>query len=149
MPRIVPADLPEHSGSFYLPPHDDAVAGRHWRAIASAAGLTQFGANLVTLEPGAWSSQRHWHSHEDELIVMVSGEAVLVEDDGETLLRAGDIAAFAAGTANGHHLQNRSTAPATFLAIGTDDPERDECHYTDIDMHLGPSGFTTKAARPA
>ncbi len=145
MPKIDPDALPEHSGIGYLAPHQLAVTGRRWRRLAEAAGLTQFGANLVTLEPGAWSSQRHWHSHEDELVVMLSGEAVLVEDGGETLLHPGDIATFRAGTPDGHHLQNRSTAPAVFLAIGNDDPVNDECHYPDIDMHYAPAtGFTRK-----
>jgi len=97
--------------------------------------LSQFGANLVTLAPGAWSSQRHWHSAEDELVLIISGHLVLVEDDGETMMNPGDLATFKAGIANGHHLQNRSTAPALFLAIGTDRPEIDHCHYPDIDMH--------------
>jgi uncharacterized cupin superfamily protein len=150
MPKIDPTTLPAISRSGYIAPHHLPVAGRHWRAIGAAAGLTHFGANLVTLEPGAWSSQRHWHSHEDELVVMISGEAVLVEGDGETPLRPGDIATFTAGAANGHHLQNRSTAPAVFLAIGNDDPVNDQCHYPDVDMHYAPaSGFTTKPSGPA
>ena len=145
MPKIDPATLPEISRSGYLPPLHLPVAGRCWRAIGAAAGLSHFGANLVTLDPGAWSSQRHWHSHEDELVVMLGGEAVLVEDDSETLLRAGDIATFQAGTPGGHHLQNRSNAPAIFLAIGNDDPAHDECHYPDVDMHYAPAtGFTRK-----
>ncbi|MBC8117071.1 MAG: cupin domain-containing protein [Candidatus Saccharimonas sp.] len=105
----------------------------------------QFGANLVTLAPGAWSSQRHWHSAEDELVVMLSGTLVLVENGGETDLHPGDIATFAAGVADGHHLQNRSAAAARFLAIGTDRPDVDECHYPDVDMFWsGATGFTTR-----
>jgi uncharacterized cupin superfamily protein len=134
MPKINPAALPANTGSSYLPPYRAAVAGRSWRAVGAAGGLTQFGANLVTLPPGVWSSQRHWHSAEDELVVMLSGELVLVEDTGETLLHPGDIATFKAGTPNGHHLQNRSGAIASFLAIGTDRPDDDHCHYPDIDM---------------
>ncbi|KPF76523.1 transcriptional regulator [alpha proteobacterium AAP81b] len=150
MPKLDLASLPVRTDSGYLPPYRDAVAGRSRRAVAAAGGLAAFGANLVTLAPGAWSSQRHWHSHEDELIVMLAGEAVLVEDDGETLLRPGDIATFAAGVANGHHLQNRSSAPAMFLAIGNDLPEVDETHYPDIDMHYGPAtGFRRKLPAPA
>ncbi|MEI6417677.1 MAG: cupin domain-containing protein [Sphingomonadales bacterium] len=144
MPRLALADLPVISHSSYLPPHQLAVAGRSWQAVAAAGGLTQFGANLVTLAPGAWASQRHWHSHEDELVVMLAGEAVLVEDGGETLLRPGDIACFPAGVANGHHLQNRSDQPCRFLAIGTDRPGEDECHYPDIDMHLDRGGYRQK-----
>ncbi len=144
MPRLALADLPVISHSSYLPPHQLAVAGRSWQAVAAAGGLTQFGANLVTLAPGAWASQRHWHSHEDELVVMLAGEAVLVEDGGETLLRPGDIACFPAGVANGHHLQNRSDQPCRFLAIGTDRPGEDECHYPDIDMHFDRGGYRRK-----
>lgn len=145
MPKISPADHPVLSGSGYLTPHDLAVAGRSRVAIAVAGGLTQFGANLVTLQPGAWSSQRHWHSAEDELVVMLTGTLVLVEDNEECAMSPGDIAAFKAGTANGHHLQNRSDLPATFLAIGTDNPATDECHYPDIDMFWSEaSDFTTK-----
>ncbi len=145
MPKIDPATLPRNEGSNYLPPYHEAVAGRAWQAVAAAGGLTQFGANLVTLAPGAWSSQRHWHSHEDEMVVMLDGEAVLVEENGETLLRAGDIACFPAGAANGHHLQNRSALPCRFLAIGTNHEQLDECHYPDIDMHLDRQGFRRKS----
>jgi uncharacterized cupin superfamily protein len=145
MPKIDTTTLPVRTGSNYLPPHDQAVAGRTWQAVALAGGITQFGANLVTLPPGAWSSQRHWHSHEDELIVMLSGAAVLVEDATETPMLPGDIATFKAGAANAHHLQNRSTQAAIFLAIGTDHPGHDECHYPDVDMHYAPaSGFSPK-----
>lgn len=145
MPKIDCTSLPVNAGSHYLPPHHLPVAGRRWQAVAAAGGLTQFGANLVTLAPGAWSSQRHWHSHEDEMLVVLEGEAVLVEDDGETVLKPGDIACFPAGVANGHHLQNRSALPCRFLAIGTDRQDVDECHYPDIDMHLDPAGFRRKS----
>lgn len=144
MPKIVTVALPVHTGSNYLPPHGEPAAGRARQAVAAAGGLTQFGANIVTLPPGAWSSQRHWHSHEDELVVMLAGEAVLVEDDGETRLIAGDVACFPAGVANAHHLQNRSAAPCSFLAVGTDFIDVDHCFYPDIDMHLDPAGFRRK-----
>ncbi len=145
MPKIEPGALPVNSGSGYLPPYRDAVAGRCWRRIAQGGGLIQFGANLVTLAPGGWSSQRHWHTAEDEMVVMLAGEAVLVEEDGETILQPGDIATFRAGDPNGHHLQNRSGEPAVFLAIGTDNPATDECHYPDIDMYWSQTtGFVPK-----
>ncbi len=145
MPKIDPAVHPVLTGSGYLPPYRDAVSGRSWIAIGSAGGLSQFGANLVTLAPGTWSSQRHWHSAEDELVIMVSGTLVLVEDGGETPMHPGDIATFKAGESNGHHLQNRGSAPAVFLAVGTDRPSEDECHYPDIDMFWSEAtGFTTK-----
>jgi len=145
MPKFTPANHPVLTGTDYLPPHDAAVAGRSRIDIAGAGALTQFGANLVTLAPGAWSSQRHWHSAEDELIVMLTGTLILVEDAGETDMHPGDIATFKAGTPNGHHLQNRSTTPASFIAVGTDRPGSDECHYPDIDMHWSNAGgFTRK-----
>lgn len=148
MPKLDLSALPVLTGSSYLPPYDQAVLARSRLAVAAAGGLTQFGANLVTLAAGAWSSQRHWHSHEDEMLVMLAGEAVLVEEDSELLLKPGDIACFPAGVANGHHLQNRSARPCQFLAIGTYRIELDECHYPDIDMHLDPSGFRRKSERP-
>lgn len=145
MPKVDPAPLPVISQSGYLPAYKPAVAGRSWQAVGAAGGISQFGANLVTLVPGGWSSQRHWHSAEDEMVVMISGEAVLVEDDGETLMRPGDIATFPANAANGHHLINRSSAPAVFLAIGTDRPSEDECHYPDIDQYWSEAtGFVPK-----
>lgn len=145
MPKFTPANHPVLATTGYLPPHDRAVAGRSRIDVAAAGRLTQFGANLVTLLPGAWSSQRHWHSHEDELVIIVTGTLTLVEDHGETELHPGDIATWPAGVPNGHHLQNRTAEPASFLAIGTDRPTRDHCHYPDIDMHLAPgTGFTRK-----
>ncbi|WP_310476574.1 cupin domain-containing protein [Sandarakinorhabdus sp.] len=145
MPKLDVDALPVNRGSNYLPPYQSQVLARTWQAVAAAGGLTQFGANLVTLAAGSWSSQRHWHSHEDEMVVMLAGEAVLVEENGETLMKPGDIATFPAGVANGHHLQNRSALPCQFLAIGTDRIEIDECHYPDIDMHLDPAGFRRKS----
>lgn len=149
MPKIDLNAVPEINRTGYPKPYSDAVAGRHYRRLGAAAGLTDFGVNLCRLEPGAWSSQRHWHSSEDEFVWMVEGEAVLVTDAGETLLRAGDCAAFPAGEANAHHLINRSDRDAVFLAVGSDKPA-DTCHYPDIDMHLprndGP--FTHKDGTP-
>jgi uncharacterized cupin superfamily protein len=142
MPKLDLAALPVIRSTGYPPPHDGRVAGRSRLAVGAAGGLTQFGANLVTLEPGAWSSQRHWHSHEDELVVMLEGEAVLVEETGETRLGPGDIATFRAGTANAHHLVNRAPEPCRFLAVGTDFPDTDICTYPDIGMRLAPGeGF--------
>lgn len=149
MPKLDLAALPVRTGSGYLRPYQEPVLARSWQAVAAAGGVTQFGANLVTLAPGAWSSQRHWHSHEDEMVVMLSGEAVLVENGGETRLGPGDIACFPAGVPNGHHLQNRSALPCTFLAVGTDHVTVDECHYPDIDMHLDPAGFRRKSGPAA
>ena len=133
MPKIDIETAPRASGSSYPAPHDAACAGRHSVRLGTAGGLRRIGVNLVTLAPGAWSSQRHWHDGEDEFVYIIEGEVVLVEDGGETLLRAGDCAAFPAGVRDGHHLQNRSNAPARFLAVSDRNPA-DSGGYSDIDM---------------
>jgi uncharacterized cupin superfamily protein len=148
---IDPATLPTRRGSSYPEPFGAAVAGRVKRRLGEPCGLTQFGANLVELPPGCWSSQRHWHSHEDELVYVVSGELVLVTDAGEERLGPGMIAGFPAGTANGHHLINRSDRPATYIEIGTR-IDADEVVYSDIDMAVrqGPEGqrYVRKSGEP-
>lgn len=130
--------IAERSGSTYPAPFDQPVAGRTWQRLGEAGGLTQFGVNLCRLAPGQWSSQRHWHTHEDEFIHVLSGELVLITDAGEQIMRAGDCAAFPANEANGHHLLNRSGAVATCLAIGSRH-ERDRCTYPDIDLLFDPA----------
>ena len=138
MPKVDLAAAERTNRTGYPPPLDQPVAGRHYRRLAKVAGLSDFGVSDVTLDPGAWSSQRHWHAEEDELVVMLEGEAVLVEESVETVLRAGDIAAFPKGVANAHHLINRGRAPCRFVAIGK--PAASDCHYPDVDLHLdGPS----------
>lgn len=134
MPKLDLDAIPQTNATGYPAEYADAVQGRWYRRLASASGITDFGASHVVLDPGAWSSQRHWHEGEDELVVMLSGEAVLVDDAGETVLRAGDVAAFPKNDGNGHVLQNRSAAPCIFVAIGR--PADSACHYPDIDMHL-------------
>jgi len=121
-------------GSNYPAPHDEPCKPREWRHLGEAAGLDQFGVNLLRLPPGAWSSQRHWHSAEDEFVWVVEGEVVLVTDAGEDVLRAGDCAGFKAGVPDGHHLQNRSERPAFILQIGSRRPRGDTCYYPEIDM---------------
>ncbi|MFL5033683.1 MAG: cupin domain-containing protein, partial [Microvirga sp.] len=108
MPKIDIAAIPVRERTGYPPPYAEAVKGRLFQALGDAAGLTQFGVNLVRLKPGAASSQRHWHENEDEFLIVLEGELVLVEDEGETILRAGDTAGFKAGVPNGHHLLNRT-----------------------------------------
>lgn len=132
MPKLDLTAIPATNATGYPPEHAGPVAGRWYRRLAPVAGMGVLGASHVTLKPGAWSSQRHWHDGEDELVVMLSGEAVLVEDEGETLLRAGDVAAFPAGVANGHQLQNRSDADCVFVAISAG--PREGGGYSDIDM---------------
>jgi uncharacterized cupin superfamily protein len=138
MKKIDIEKLPVRRGSGYPAPYDEPVAARERRPLVSAAGLTEFGVNMLTLRPGVWSSQRHWHSHEDEFVFVVSGEIVLVTDGGEEILRAGECAAFRAGDPDGHHLINRSEADAVVLEIGNNDPARDRTVYSDIDMILAP-----------
>jgi uncharacterized cupin superfamily protein len=132
-PALDPESLPMREGSSYPPAYRDAVQGRRWRTLGDAAGLSQFGVNLVELAPGSWSSQRHWHTHEDELIYVLEGELVLITDDGEQRLVAGAAAGFPAGKENGHHLINRSDKPARLLAIGSRS-RSDSCQYPDIDL---------------
>ncbi len=143
MPKIDPAEAPRGAGNHYPSPYDEPCRGRTWLKLGDAAGLSQFGVNLVTIPPGGWSSQRHWHTHEDEFVWMVEGELALVTDAGETVLRAGDCAGFKAGAADGHHLVNRGTAPARFLAVGSR-IEADQVVYPDIDMRLTPAGEFTR-----
>ena len=125
---------PTRSGTRYPPPFDTPCAGRkRWR-LGDAAGLTQFGVNLQRLPPGQWSSQRHWHSAEDEFVWVVEGEVVLVTDAGEEVLRAGDCAGFKAGDPDGHHLQTRADKDALLLEMGSRFPETDATTYSDIDL---------------
>ena len=106
--RIDISALPLHTGTLYPPPYDEPCRARERRKLGDAAGLTQFGVNLLTLKPGVWSSQRHWHSTQDEFVWVLEGEVVLVTNDGEEVLKAGDCAGFRCGEENGHHFQNRS-----------------------------------------
>jgi len=131
--RIDVATLPVLTGTLYPSPFDEPCRARHRTRLAAAAGLTQYGVNLLRLAPGAWSSQRHWHTGGDEFIYVVSGEVVLVTDAGEETLRAGDCAGFKAGDPDGHHLQNRSGADTTILEIGTRVPG-EAAYYPGIDL---------------
>ncbi len=133
MPRIDIAAVPARLGSGYPSPFDGACAARTRKRLGDAGGLQDFGVNLMTLPPGGWSSQRHWHSHEDEFVYLLEGELVLVEDGGETVLRAGDYAAFAKSSGNGHHLINRSAVLALYLEVGSRHPD-DLTTCSDIDM---------------
>ncbi len=144
-------DLPARTGSGYPAPHDAPCQSRSRRRLADAFGLTQFGANLLELPPGAWSSQRHWHERQDELIYVLEGEVALVTDDGETLLTAGMTAGFRAGSGNGHHLVNRSASTVRVLEVGTRTVE-EVAHYPDIAMmyrqDADGGGYCTADGRP-
>jgi uncharacterized cupin superfamily protein len=139
--RIDIAALTPVVGTLYPPPFDLPCRGRERTKLGDAAGLTQFGVNLCRLPPGAWSSQRHWHTAGDEFVYVLSGEVVLVTDGGEEVLRAGDAAGFPAqdmNGMNGHCFQNRSERDAEILEIGTRVPG-DTAYYSDIDM-VAPAG---------
>lgn len=133
MPKIETSTVPARKGCGYPAPFDQPCAERTRRRLGDAGGLQDFGVNLMTLPPGGWSSQRHWHSHEDEFVYVLEGELILVEDDGESVLRAGDCATFAKNSGNGHHLINRSSETAVYLEVGSRDPE-DLTSCSDIDM---------------
>jgi uncharacterized cupin superfamily protein len=145
--RIDLTTVPVHLGSSYPKPHDKPCASRARQRLGDAAGLTDFGVNLMRLPPGTWSSQRHWHVAEDEFIYVLEGEVVLVTDSGEEILSKGDSAGFKAGIEDGHHLQNRSPRDAIVLEIGSRKPT-DEGEYSDIDMRFLTTGFAHKDGTP-
>ena len=149
MPKIDLATVPERKGVGYPAPFDAPCAGRVRRRLGEAGGLTDFGVNLMRLPPGGWSSQRHWHTHEDEFVHVLEGELILVEDAGETRLRAGDSAAFAKGSGDGHHLINRSDGVAVYLEVGSRSPQ-DVTTCSDVDlMSANPEGrFVHKDGAP-
>jgi len=148
MPKLDLDAIPLTNRTGYPAPYDKNVAGRWVRRLRPAAGLTDLGAAHVVLKPGAWSSQRHWHAEEDELVVIVSGEAVLVEDAGETVLRAGDVAAWAKGARDGHHLQNRGTQDCVMIAVSAGDTARDYGQYPDIDLKFAGRSYFHKDGTP-
>lgn len=132
MPKLDLEKIEQTNRTGYPPPFHENVAGRWYRRLAPAGGLTQFGVSHVTLKPGAWSSQRHWHDEEDEFLVMLSGEAVLVEDSGRAVLRAGDCAAWPKGNPDGHHLRNESDSNCTFVVVGSG--AGGSGGYSDVDL---------------
>lgn len=133
MPKINLQAIDQSNATGYPAHHADVVAGRWYRRLAPAAGITDFAASHVVLKPGAWSAQRHWHEREDELCVILSGRAVLVDDSGRTPMQAGDIAAFPKNDGNGHCLINQGPDDCVFLVIGQS--VNGPCHYPDVDMH--------------
>ena len=151
MPKIDVAAIPESNSCGYPAPFHEIARGRFRKRLGDAGGLTEFGVNLCRLEPGSASSQRHWHEEEEEMVYMLLGEVVLVDESGETVLRPGDAATFKAGVAEGHHLVNRSSEDALFLEIGTR-PATDVVHYSDIDLVLRYDGdsdrFTKRSGEP-
>jgi uncharacterized cupin superfamily protein len=138
MPKIDLIKAPVRKGTAYPKPYDAPCLERIRLRLGDAGGLTDFGVNLLTLKPGVWSSQRHWHRKEDEFVFIVSGEVVMITDAGEEVLRPGDSAAFPKNDGNGHHLVNRSNRDAMVLAIGSRSGG-DYATYPDIDLLLDPA----------
>ena len=147
MGLIDQSKCPVKTGSIYPEPYASEMAGRSSLRLGDAGGLTQFGANLVVLAPGAKSSLRHWHLNEDEFVMVTAGECTLVQDEGETVMRPGDCAAFPAGDSNGHQFINKTGAEARFLVVGTKAP-REVATYSDVDLRVemagGKARFTFK-----
>jgi len=148
MKKIDIASAPISAGSRYPKPFDAPCQDKIRHRLAVAAGLKQIGINLLELEPGAWSSQRHWHTLAEEFVYVLEGEVVLVTEGSEEVLRAGDCAAFLPGDADGHHLQNRSGAKARVLEIGSAGLRNDETTYPDVDLHASASGYSRKDGTP-
>lgn len=148
MPKIDLSKAPVRKGTGYPAPLNTPCLERHRLKLGDAGGLTDFGINLLTLKPGVWSSQRHWHLKEDEFVYVLSGEVVLVTDAGEEILKAGDCAAFPKNDGNGHHLINRSGQDAQLLEIGTRSGG-DTAYYPDVDLLADPAkGFVHKDGSP-
>lgn len=135
MPKIDIAALPVETGSGYPAKYNQGFEHRHTTRMGDASGITQFGVNLVRLDPGAMSSLRHWHEEQDEFLVVTEGRLTLVDDAGETLLSPGDCAAFPKGDANGHHIVNQSEATGAFVVVGSRTPT-ETGWYPDIDMKV-------------
>ena len=146
--QILLTAVPVESECNYPSPFDRPCLDQTTERLARHAGLTQFGVNLTVIEPGAWSSQRHWHAHEDEFVYVVRGPVVLVTDAGETMLGTGDCAGFKAGERDGHHLQNRGEATALIIEVGTRDPAEPHAEYPDIDLCVTAQGYVRKDGTP-
>jgi len=143
MPKLDLMGIEQNNRTGYPQPFDQPVAGRWVRRLTPVMGLQDFGASHVVLKPGAWSSQRHWHEDEDEMVIMLSGQAVLIDDTGRTPMMPGDVAIFPKNDGNGHHLVNESASDCVFIAVVR--AAEGLCHYPDIDMkYSGANGYTRK-----
>lgn len=147
MPKLDIDAIAPSNATGYPAPFDEPVAGRWWKRLGIAGGLTEMGASHVTLKPGGWSSQRHWHDDEDELLIVLSGEAVLIEDTGRTLLRTGDVCAWPKGVPNGHHIVNESDADFVCIAVGAGN-RNGSGGYSDIDMIFSGDAYFHKDGTP-
>jgi len=153
MPKLNISEVDVQEGSSYPSPFDEPCIERKSERLSDAGGLTQFGVHRLVLGPGAWSSQRHWHTHEDELIYILDGRPTLVDDSGETQLEPGDVTTHAAGDDNGHHMINHTKEDVVFLIVGTRNPQEDTGNYPDVDLHIPANGtpnriFTNKRGDP-
>jgi len=149
MPKVDVSAVPVHVGTAYPDPYNEACAGRTRKRLGDAGGLTAFGVNLMTLPPGKWSSQRHWHSHEDEFVYVLQGELTLVEDQGQTVLQAGECAAFPHGNGNGHHFRNHGTHIAVYLEVGSrHDDDWTTCSDIDVASSNRDGAFLHKDGTP-
>jgi len=146
MPKLDLETIPQTNATGYPAPFHSEVQERWYRRLAPASGISEFGSSHVVLKPGAWSSHRHWHDSEDEMLVMLSGEAVLVEDEGRKTLRPGDICAWPKGSTNGHHLRNESDADCSFVVISGG--KRTGGGYSDIDMMFTADSYLRKDGTP-
>jgi uncharacterized cupin superfamily protein len=131
------ADIPQHTGASHPVPAADRCRARRKQRLGDAVGMDQFGVNRVEHAPGVWSTVRHWHSHEDEFVMVLEGELTLVTDGGAQTLKVGDCAGFKAGVEDGHRLENRTATLAVYLEVGSRRPEIDEVVYPDDDLMLG------------
>jgi len=148
MPVISLQNVPVKTGATYPSPFDIPCVNRSGMNIGDAGGLTQFGAKLITLPPGAWSSQRHHHSAEDEFVYIISGRPTFIDDNGPRILEPGDMSCHPAGDGNGHHMKNESGDDVVFLVIGSRRPEDDHCVYPDIDLDLPANGTAKRHFGP-
>lgn len=140
MPIIDPKAAPQKTGTSYPDEYNHDCESRHVAALGDAGGLTQFGANLVTLPPGCWASQRHAHSAEDEFCYVLTGHPTLIDNDGPHSLGPGSVMTHKAGDGNAHHLVNQTDQDVTFIIIGTRCPEKDNVDYPDIDLKITATG---------
>ena len=140
MPKIDMSKVDVRTGSGYPTPYDKPCLSERSERLSDAGSLTQLGVHRLVLSPGAWSSQRHWHTHEDELIYILDGRPVLVDNNVETQLEPGDVTTHVAGEPNGHHLINRTDGDVLYLVVGTRNPKADTVHYPDVDLHLPANG---------
>ena len=151
MPKIDISSIPGQVGSTYPEPFNSEMEGRTQYRLGKHAGLTQFGANLVRLAPGAKSSLRHWHENQDEFLVVTKGTATLVEDTETVDLQPGECAAFPANNPNGHHIVNRTSSDVEFIVTGTH-TATETAHYSDVDMMVrskeGQFDFTKRDGSP-